>query len=51
MATSTCTRYLRDGFLTEVVKLDGDDAAISDEELEKFVAGFPIHICESGRAR
>ena len=42
LATSTCTRYVRDGILTEVVQLDGDDSGISDEELETFVARFPI---------
>ena len=48
LATSTCTRYVRDGLLTEVVQLDGAMGSISDEELETFVARFPI---EPGRAR
>ena len=48
LATSTCTRYVRDGLLTEVVQLDGAMGAISDEELETFVARFPI---DPGRAR
>ena len=43
LATSTCTRYVRDGVLTEVVDLDGARGSISDEELEKFIASFPIH--------
>jgi hypothetical protein len=42
LATSTCTRYVRDGELTEVVHLDGERDAISDDELETFVARFPI---------
>ena len=42
LATSTCTRYVRDGLLTEVVQLDGARGSISDEELETFVARFPI---------
>jgi hypothetical protein len=48
LATSTCTRYVRDGLLTEVVQLDGAMGSISDEELETFVARFPI---DPGRAR
>jgi hypothetical protein len=43
LVTSTCTRYVRDGVLTEVVDLDGARGSISDEELETFVARFPIH--------
>jgi len=41
--TSTCTRYLTaDGTLTEVVILDGNSDDLSPEELEKFIASFPI---------
>ena len=47
----TCTRWLRAGFLTEVVELNGDDSEIGDEELEKFVASFPVEICGHARAR
>ena len=42
LATSTCTRYVRDDSLIEVVQLDGGRGSISDEELETFVARFPI---------
>jgi len=42
LATSTCLRYLRAGCITEVVELDGDEAAIREEELEKFIASFPV---------
>jgi hypothetical protein len=42
LTTSTCMRYVRDGVLTEVVDLDGARGSISDEELETFVARFPI---------
>jgi len=31
------------GGVLETVKLDGDDAGISEEELERSVASFPIH--------
>jgi hypothetical protein len=48
LSTSTCERYVRDGLLTEVVYLDGARGSISDEELETFVARFPI---DPGRAR
>jgi len=43
LATSTCTRMLNAaGGVIETVKLDGDEASISEEELEKFIASFPI---------
>jgi hypothetical protein len=42
LATSTCQRSIRDGILTEVVQLDGGMDHLSDEEIEKFVASFPI---------
>ena len=43
LATSTCTRRLNNtGGLIEIVDLDGDDSGISEEELETFVARFPI---------
>jgi len=35
-------RALRSGCITEVVNLDGDEAAIGQEELESFIAGFPV---------
>ena len=42
LATSTCTRRLApNGVLTEVIDLDGGDS-LSDEELERFIARFPI---------
>ena len=42
-AASTCsrTRY-SDGGLTEVVHLEGDSRRISKQELDAFVARFPI---------
>jgi hypothetical protein len=46
LATSTCQRYLRGGFLTELVKLDGDDSAMSEEELERFIESFPIETAQ-----
>jgi hypothetical protein len=42
LVTSTCPRYVRDGVLTQVVDLDGARGSISDEELEPFIANFPI---------
>ena len=42
LATSTCTRTLRSGTLTEIVKLDGSVDGLSDEELESFIESFPI---------
>jgi hypothetical protein len=43
LATSFCTRSLtRDGYLTEVVDLDGASDDISDEELERFIESFPV---------
>ncbi|MGA2715627.1 MAG: hypothetical protein ABSG41_21215 [Bryobacteraceae bacterium] len=42
LAKSTCRRLLRAGGITDIVELDGDDASISEEELETFIASFPI---------
>ena len=43
LATSKCTRTrYADGSLMEVVALDGTDTDLSPEELEKFIASFPI---------
>ena len=43
LATSTCIRRVTpNGVLTELVDLDGNGASLSDEELERFIAGFPI---------
>jgi|GEM_PF-2348021 len=40
---SRCTRTLgSDGQITEMVILDGSRDYISDEELDRFVAGFPV---------
>jgi hypothetical protein len=42
-ATSTCTRRLNNtGGLIEIVDLDGANSGISEEELEQFIASFPI---------
>jgi hypothetical protein len=49
LATSTCRRTLNPGgCITEIVELDGNEDRLSQEELEKFIAGFPI---ESAWAR
>jgi len=47
LATSTCTRMLNAaGGIIETVKLDGDEASVSPDELEKFIASFPIQTAE-----
>ena len=52
LATSSCTRTLNTaGGLIETVKLDGDDAGISEEELEKFIASFPVVAFAPARSR
>ncbi len=43
LAESTCRRMLTEvGSVIETVTLEGDAAGISKEELDRFVAGFPI---------
>jgi hypothetical protein len=43
LSTSSCTRTLwPDGALTEVVHLDGGRDGLSDEDLETFIASFPV---------
>ena len=43
LANSTCERRLgRDGQLTEIVHLDGGRDDLTDEELEAWIATFPI---------
>jgi hypothetical protein len=43
LATSTCERRLgRDAQLTEIVHLDGGRDDFTDEQLEKWIATFPI---------
>jgi hypothetical protein len=45
LTTSTCSRTLcGDGTLLEVVDLDGTRADLSEEELDRFVATFPIQM-------
>jgi hypothetical protein len=45
LETSSCTRMLsEDGVLTEVVRLDGISASFSEDELERFLARFPVQI-------
>jgi hypothetical protein len=42
-AASTCDRTRDpDGGLTEVVHLEGDSSGISKDELDRFIARFPI---------
>jgi hypothetical protein len=43
LGASTCTRTLgANGVVTEVVTLEGRRQDLSDEELEAFIAKFPI---------
>ena len=43
LANSTCTRKrYADGQLTEIVDLDGSLDDLSEEEIEQFIATFPI---------
>ena len=44
LETSTCTRTLNtaNGYLTEVVRLDGIRGGITDDELDRFVEKFPV---------
>jgi hypothetical protein len=51
LATSTCSRQLCAGNITEFVEIDGDDAGISENELEEFIAGVPVEVDQQVRAR
>jgi hypothetical protein len=43
LAGSTCDRMLgANGSITEIVRLDGSRGDITDQELDRFVAGFPL---------
>jgi hypothetical protein len=43
LGASTCRRILTvSGCLTEVVRLDGIRGSLTDEELDRFVEGFPV---------
>jgi hypothetical protein len=45
LAKSTCTRCVcHNGVLTEIVHVEGDDAHISDGDLEEFIQSFPIGV-------
>ncbi len=43
LANSTCRRTLSaDGQLTEIVHIEGGVDDFTNEDLERFIAGFPI---------
>lgn len=43
LGKSTCRRSIsQDGTLWEVVRLHGSTAGLTDEELDKWIAAFPI---------
>ena len=45
LANSKCRRTLApNGLLTEIVELDGGRDGLNDEDLEKFIAGFPVEV-------
>lgn len=49
---SKCSRFRNlDGMLIETIRLEGDDAGVTPEELERFIARFPIKSCNTARAR
>jgi hypothetical protein len=46
LAKSNCTRkLLPNGFLSELVELNGDEPMPSAEELDRFVESFPVTPC------
>jgi hypothetical protein len=43
LGTSTCRRTLTaNGYLSEVVRLNGIRGSLTVEELDRFVEGFPV---------
>ena len=43
LKTSKCKRMLdRNGLLTEIVELDGGRDGLKDEDLDRFIANFPV---------
>lgn len=47
VVTSRCRRTLTaNGYLTEVVRLDGNRTGMPDEEVEKFVQRFPVEMIQ-----
>ena len=43
LETSKCKRILdRNGLLTEIVELDGGRDGLSDVDLDRFIATFPV---------
>ena len=53
---SKCKRVLgRNGLLTEVVELDGGREGLTDQDLDRFIASFPVDVVyadrEEGRLR
>jgi hypothetical protein len=47
LAKSTCTPHLcANGALMEVVHLDGGHQGMTDEDVEAFLAGFPVSRAE-----
>ena len=50
LAKSTCQRTLcPDGSLLEIVHLNGNGSDLSEEELDRFIASFPIEPAASER--
>ena len=50
LANSTCRRTLApNGLMTDFVTLDGSQKGLTDEDLEKFIAGFPVELLKSAK--
>jgi hypothetical protein len=50
LANSTCRRTLApNGLLTEIVMLDGSDRCLTNEDLERFIAGFPVEASKAAK--
>jgi len=42
LAKSTCTRYVTDGKLFELVRIEGEPNELTDDQLEQFIGSFPV---------
>ena len=52
LAASTCRRRLNPGrAVTEIVELHGRAEDIGEEDLERFIASFPVQVSGDMRAR
>ena len=42
LAKCTCTRYVTDGKLFEMVQIEGEPEMLLPDELESFIGSFPV---------